>query len=100
MSGAQEPRELLVVRTKLRQHVFRGYEVFVVVLQTLMPRYVADGADCDSADLARPFRDIVRHSKDLVGVFVEQQMIVAKMTPAHVPVKILRLQIEREDLCK
>jgi hypothetical protein len=44
---------------------------------------------CGSADLPGPFGDIVGHSKDLRAVFVEQEVVVTKMTPAHVPMKIL-----------
>ena len=34
--------------------------------------------------------------KDLVGVFVEHQMVVAKMRARHMPVKILGLDVKRE----
>src|SRR5207302_4730101 len=50
------------------------------------------------ADLARSLRDIVCHGKDLLGVLVEKQVVITKVTPTHVPMEILRLQIKREDI--
>ena len=63
-----------------------------------MPRDVADRPDRRAADLADPLGDRIGHREDLVGLFVEQQVVVAKMRSAHVPVEVLRLQVEREDV--
>ena len=42
--------------------------------------------------------DGVGHGENLVGVLVEQQVVVAKMRAAHVPVEILGRQVERENI--
>ena len=39
---------------------------------------------------------VVGHGENLRGLLVEQQMVIAKMTPADMPVKVLRLHVERE----
>jgi hypothetical protein len=61
-----------------------------------MLRNIADGMERGSADLARAFGDIVRHREDLLGLLVEEQVVIAEVAPAHVPVKILRLYVKRE----
>src|SRR6185312_17352038 len=40
--------------------------------------------------------DHVGGSEELLALFVEQQVIVAEMWAAHVPVEVLRLDVERE----
>jgi len=45
--------------------------------------------DGGPADLARSFRNVIRHGEDLLGLLVEQQVVIAEMAPAHVPVEIL-----------
>jgi hypothetical protein len=57
---------------------------------------VADGMDRSPADLARALGDIVGHREDLLSLFVKQQVIVAKVLPAHVPVEVLGLQVQGE----
>jgi hypothetical protein len=37
-----------------------------------------------SADLARSLRDVVRHGEDLLGVLVEEQVVITKVASAHV----------------
>jgi len=88
--------DALVVVAQLSQHVLRLDVIGVVVGQPLLARYVADRAQRVTADLAHPFGDHVGGGEDLVGLFVEQQMIVAEMRPADVPVEVLGLEIERE----
>ena len=61
---------------------------------------IADGMERCAADLARALGDLVRHGEDLLRMLVEKQMIIAKVAPAHVPVKILRLQVKHEDVGK
>src|SRR6266576_4326290 len=53
-----------------------------------------------SPNLAGSLGDIIGHGENLLGLFVEEQMIVAKMVAAHVPVKILRFQIKRKHIGK
>src|SRR5436189_6180292 len=47
-----------------------------------------------AADLAGPFGDIVRHSEDLLSLLVQQEMVIAKVIPSHVPVEVLGLEIK------
>src|SRR6266404_4364688 len=49
-----------------------------------------------AADLACPFRDIVRHSEDLLSLLIQQEMVIAKVIPTHVPVEVFGLEIERK----
>jgi len=92
--------QFLVVSGEFRQHVFRRYKFAVVVLQALVFRDVADGAERGAADLSRPLGDIIRHFKDLVAMIIKEQMVIAKMASTHVPVEILRLEVQREDVCQ
>ena len=46
----------------------------------------------------RAFRDVVGHGEDLVGVLVQKQVVIAKVPPAHVPVKILGLDVDRKNV--
>src|ERR1700733_3677053 len=48
------------------------------------------------ADLPRALRNVVGHREDLRRVIIEEQMVVAEMFPAHMPVEILGLDVERE----
>src|SRR5215472_4000237 len=52
------------------------------------------------ADLANAFSDDVRHRKELFSMFIKKQMIIPEVMPAHMPVKILRFQIQRENVSK
>src|SRR5258708_34409053 len=61
-------------------------------------RDLADRSKRRAADLAHPFGDRIGHGKDLAGLLVEQEVVVAEMRPADVPVEVLRLQIEGEDV--
>jgi len=59
-----------------------------------MAHYVSDGAKCVSADLPGTLRDIIGHLKDLRGLFIQKQMVVAKMATAHVPMEVFRFDIQ------
>ena len=96
MSGTKFSRELLIVVEKLGQHINRRDEFRVVVLQPLMLCDVPDRVDRGPAKLASALGDIVGHGEDLLRLFVKQQVVIAEVLPAHVPVKILGLQVERE----
>src|SRR5262249_15590345 len=48
------------------------------------------------ADLPHALRNRIGHRKDLFCLLVEQQVVVAEMRSAHVPVKVLGLDVERE----
>jgi hypothetical protein len=47
-------------------------------------------------ELADTLRDRVGHGEELITLFVQQQVIIAEVRPAHVPVEVLGLQVERE----
>jgi hypothetical protein len=36
----------------------------------------------------------------LISVVVEQQVIITKMRPAHMPVKVLRLEVKAKNICE
>jgi len=61
-------------------------------------REIADGPQSVASDLARRLCNIVRHSEDLLGLLVEKNVIVAEVASAHVPVEILRLNVECEHI--
>ncbi len=52
----------------------------------------------DSAKLSDSLGDWIRHRKKLIGVLVEEQMVIAEMWTAHVPVEIFRLHVKREHI--
>ena len=41
------------------------------------------------ADLAYPLGDCIGHCEQLIGLFVQQQMVVTEVRATHVPVEIL-----------
>ena len=59
---------------------------------------MSDRAERSPADLADALGDRVGHGEELLGLFVEQQVVVAKVRATHVPVKVLGLQVQREDI--
>ena len=74
----------------------RRHEIGVVVLDHgLQLGDMADRAQRGAADLADPLGHVVGGAKDVGGLLVEQQVVVAEMRPADVPVEILGLEIER-----
>src|SRR5262249_15298775 len=85
---------------KLSEHCFSRDAFFIVVLETLMPRDVADRMQRGSAYLPRSFSDVVSHRKDLVRLLVQQQMIIAKISSGHVPVKVLGFDIQSKNVGK
>ncbi len=49
-------------------------------------------------DLADAFGDRVGHGVELLGLLVQQQVIVAEMRAAHVPVEILGFEVQSEHI--
>ena len=90
----------LLSSRSLGQHVVRRHELRIVVEDALQAADVPDRAQRHAAELAHPLRDRVRSGEDLVGMLVEKEVIVAKMRPRHVPVKVLGLEVEREHVGK
>jgi hypothetical protein len=87
---------LLVASPKLGQHILRGDPLFIIVLQTLVFCDVADGAKGSAANLEPSICDIVGHGENLLGLLVQEQVVITKVAPLHVPVEILCLYIECE----
>src|SRR5262245_39814964 len=58
--------------------------VGVVVQEPLLPAYMADRPEGRAADLTRTFRYGVGGGKDLIGLFVGQPVIIAKVRARHV----------------
>ena len=93
---AQAADEILVVVAQLGQHVLRRHVVGVVVLDALQARDLADGVQRGAADLADALGHRVGHGEDLIALLVEQQVVVAEMRAAHVPVEVLGLEVDGE----
>src|SRR5271156_5905280 len=51
-----------------------------------------------STQLARALRDIIGHAEHLAALLIQEQVVVAEMLSAHVPVEVLRFQVKREDV--
>src|SRR5260370_42401235 len=92
--GAQELCKTVVVGAKLGKHISGSDKFLVIVFQALMLGNVSNGTDCDSANLACPLRDVVRHGEDLLRVLGEQSVGIAEVSAAHGPVEIYRLPAE------
>jgi len=47
-----------------------------------------------------PFKEasprVIRHGEDLVAMLIQQQMIIAEMAAAHVPMEVFRLHVQPE----
>ena len=62
------------------------------------PRDVADRANRRAAELANTFGNHVGRRKKLISLFVQQQVIVAKMRSRNMPMEILGLQVKRKEI--
>jgi len=100
VSLAQLRRESLVVVAELGEHVGRLDIIGVVVGETLGARDMTDRSDGETAELANPLRERVRHGEELASLFIEQQMVIPKVRAAHVPMEVLGLEVEREGIGK
>jgi hypothetical protein len=89
-----------VVSQKLREHFPCGKAFLIVVLQALSPRNLADRANRGTANLARSFCNQVCHGEDWIGVLIGEQVIIPKVGSCHMPMEILRLQKEHENISK
>ena len=89
-----------LVLAKLTQHILRSYVLGIVVGDALQTRDVSDGTDGGSTDLANTLGDFIRHCEELIAVIVEQQVVIAEVRSAHVPMEILGLEVEGEHIGK
>ena len=53
---------------------------------------------CDGSQFSDAFGDVVSHGENLVGMFVEQQVVITEMWAAHVPVEILGFHVQCENI--
>src|SRR6516165_1931444 len=86
----------LVVVHELQQHVDGGNVVLVVVLDALQLRDMADRPDRGAADLACPLGQNIDAGSQLVALLIEQEVVVAKMRAADMPMEVLGLHVERK----
>src|SRR5215472_1933794 len=86
---AEACRQPLVVVTQLGEHVERRHVVRVVVADALGSADLTNGTQCGTAQLAYALGDRIRRVEDLVGVFVQQKVVVAEMRTRDMPVEVL-----------
>ena len=98
MRFAQPAGEITIVFPQLRQHVERLDVGGVIVFHALHFSDLAGRTQRRPANLADAFRHRIGHGEELVGLFVEEQVIIAEMGPAHVPMEIFCLQVDRENV--
>jgi hypothetical protein len=98
MESAHMQNKCLLVFVQFAQHVVWRDEVRVIVGNSLKTRDMSDGADRGAAKLPGPFSEVISHGKELIAMVVQQQVVVAKMRAAHVPVKVLSLEVEGKDI--
>src|SRR6185437_13193888 len=98
VGAAHAGDQCLVVLAQFAQHVLRRHEVGVVVLDALQASDMADRAQRGAAQLAGALGQFVGHFENLLRLLVQQQVIVAEMRSADMPVEILGLQVKGKDV--
>jgi len=92
-------RDVFVVLHQFAQHFAWRHIIIVVVLDGLQFRNLPDRAQRGAAELADAFGQLIGGGENCIRLFVKQQMIVAEMPAADVPMEILGLQIKRKGVC-
>ena len=98
MGLAHGSGDFLVVVHQLAQHLPRRDIALVVVFEGLQLGDLTDRAQRGAADLANPLGDLVGRAEYLLRLLIEQQMVVAEMPAADMPMKVLGLEIERKGI--
>src|SRR4029077_3489856 len=94
----KETRQLSVIVPKFGNHL-PGKETPVVgIFDPAMTGDVPDTSQRIPANLARTFSNVIRHDKDLFGVFIKQQMVIAEVPSSDVPVEPLGLHVKGKDI--
>jgi hypothetical protein len=93
---AHTQEQCLIVLPKFAQHIGGSHELRIVVGDSLQTSYVSDGSDRRSTDLADPFGYVVGDGEYLASVIVKKQVVVAKMSSAHMPMEVLGLEVKGE----
>ena len=96
----QARRQVLVVVAQFGKHIQRVDIIRVIVQHALQARDMPDRTKGSSADLADALGDGIRHGEKLVALLIEHEVIVAEVRTADMPVEVLRLQIECENVCE
>src|SRR5437867_3186134 len=86
--------EVSIVRQEPADHLLRKHEVLVVVFERLQFGDVRDAPYRRATDPSHSLRQDIDRAEDRVGLLVEQQMIIAEVRAGHVPVKVLRLDVQ------
>jgi hypothetical protein len=85
----------LLIVAQVAEHIHRRNKIRIVVSDALQAANVADRAQGRAADLADTLSYCIGSGEDLAALLVQQMLIVAKMRTLHMPMKILRLHIQR-----
>ncbi len=93
---AHAQNQSLIILSKFTQHIGRVNIIRVIVRDALETSNVSDGTYRRSTDLPYAFSDLIGDVNDLIRVFIEEKMVVAKMRSAHVPMEVLCLQVKGE----
>src|SRR5882724_2762051 len=95
---AKTRRELFVVVAQLCKHIERRNVLRIVVRNALEAGNVADRTQCRSADLAYALGDAVGGREDLIGLLIQQEVVVAEVRAGHVPMEVFRFQVQGEQV--
>jgi hypothetical protein len=61
---------------------------------------VTNGSYGLATNFANSLGDVICHGEELISMIIEKQVIVAEMRPAHMPVKVLCLEVKGKDIRK
>ena len=98
VDGTHAQDQSFFVLAEFGEHVGSVDEVGVVVGDALEAGDVSDGTDGGAADFADAFGDVVGHGEELVSVVVEEEMIIAEVRAAHMPVEVFGFEIQGENV--
>lgn len=98
--GAHPQDQCPFVLSKLAQHICGANVVRVIISESLQASDVTDRPYRCSADLPHAFSDLIGHGKQLILLLIEEQVVVAKMRAAHVPLEFLCFQMKGEHVRK
>src|ERR1022692_5195434 len=80
------------------QHARGGDKFLVIIDDALKSGDLTDRTQGPPADLSDALRNCIGCSEYLLTLLIEKQVIVAKMRPRHMPMEILRLEVEGEQI--
>src|SRR5712672_948942 len=92
--------QLAVVISQLGKHVERRNKVCVIVENTLQARYLANRAKRGAPNLPNTFGDGICGREDLIGLLIQELVIVAKMWAGDVPMEVLGFQVKGKHISK